>query len=90
MIKAVRDYVVVKPIYKKETIGGLVLADGAEKKEGEYYGVVLSVGPEYQYDLNPGEKVLFRKNEGVEIETEDRRVLLVLKSQWVVAKIEEI
>ena len=89
MLKACGSYVVVTPIYEKERKSGLVLADGTEKREGHFYGVVQSVGELYPYDLKIGQKVMFRRHEGTEIEALNGKKYLGLKKEWILAILED-
>jgi len=89
MIKACNSFILVTPIFKKTTTSGLILADGVEKKEGQYYGIVISKGSECKYEIKENDKVLFRRSEGIEFEQENGCKFLALKQEWVVAKLED-
>lgn len=88
MLKAAGSYVIVEPVFEVKNEKIYIPAHIA-KKEGDFYGVVVAVGPEYRQDkpLKVGESVLYRRNEGVEIE-HDGKKFLALKEQWVLAVIE--
>ena len=59
-----------------------VLHDRDKEYCGNFHGVVVAVGPEYQYGLKPYDKIRFRRHEGVKVEMGGER-LLALKSKWV-------
>ena len=85
MLQACGSYVVVEPVYEKKTETGIFIPDGSEKQNGNFHGTVISVGPEYPYELKKGDKVLFRRNEGTELDFK----LLALKKEWVITKLED-
>ena len=87
MIQAVGDMVIVEPVLKK-TVGVIHIPDSAQRKLSEFAGVVVSVGPEYPYEIKAGDKVLYRENEGVPVESQGKN-LLVLKSEWVVGRFDD-
>ena len=59
--------VIVRVEYKKKQ-GSIIIPDGAKRDSGEYWGVVMSVGPEYpDKTLKEGDKVIFDRNEGYKI-----------------------
>ena len=86
MINACGDQVIVDPIYEKAK-GVIVLPDGSEKREGEFHGIVVSVGPECKHSIKPGDRILFRRHEGTELEVCNKK-LLALKQEWVIAEVE--
>lgn len=86
MIKAPRDMVIVKVIYE-EKIGSIILTDYQEskKRHASFRGIVASVGPEFKYSVKTGDKILFPRGEGVEIETEEGN-LTSLQAKYILAK----
>ena len=88
MIKAVRDWVVVKLRYKEQT-GSIVIPDSAQQYSGDFYGEVVSIGPDYKYDLKTGDKIAFVRHEGFKIFDKDGEEYLSLRERWVLGKIEE-
>lgn len=76
MIKACGDYVVVEPKYE-EKIGVLHVPDTIQKQASEFYGVAVSVGPDcpYRNMVVQGDKILFQRNEGTEIDSMGKKFL---------------
>jgi len=104
MLRALRDEVIVKPIYE-DKVGSIIIPEFLRKSKkdaghGEYrqyhgfvYGVVESVGPRYKNtfqgrQLQKGDKVLWRRHEGQRIYVEGQEFIL-LKEKWVEAVYEE-
>ena len=86
MIRAVNDDVIVTIEYEDQSSGGIILPDGGKVYEGEFYGTVVSVGPGYKYGLNRGDKVMFIRHEGFEMEKDGARYLR-LRKEWVLARV---
>ena len=87
------DRVVVRPTEQEETTkSGIVLPDTAKERPQE--GEVVAVGPgrylnsgkRLEMELKVGDKVIYSKYAGTEIQVEDEE-LLVLGSNDVLAKI---
>ena len=92
-IKPMADRIVIRPTEKEETTkGGIFLPDTARERPQE--GEVVAVGPgrylnngkRAEMELKAGDKVIYSKYAGTEIEVEDEE-LLVLGSNDVLAKI---
>ena len=85
------DRVIVEPIKAEEkTKGGVILPDSVEKEKPQE-GKVLSVGPGKEVSdkiIKPqvkiGEKVLYKKYSGDEIELEGQK-LIILESEDILA-----
>lgn len=84
MLKPLADRVLIKVVEAEEkTKGGILLPDTAQKKSQR--GEVLAVGPgkisdngtRIPLDLKPGDKVLFAKYAGTDIEDNDEHFLLI-------------
>ena len=90
MIRAVNDDIIVTIEYDKKSAGGIFLSDGSKSSEGEFHGIVVSVGPDYKEDLKPGDRILFTRHgqapEGMLIE-KDGKKFWRLRSEWVEAVI---
>ena len=92
-LKPMSDRVVVRPTEQEEmTKSGIVLPDTAKERpqEGEVVAVgpgrYLSSGKRLEMELKVGDKVIYSKYAGTEIQAEDEE-LLVLGSNDVLAKI---
>ena len=92
-LKPMSDRVVVRPTEQEEmTKSGIVLPDTAKERPQE--GEVVAVGPgrylnsgkRLEMELKVGDKVIYSKYAGTEIQVEDEE-LLVLGSNDVLAKI---
>ncbi len=84
MLKPLADRVLIKVVEAEEkTKGGILLPDTAQKKSQR--GEVLAVGPgkfadngtRIPLDLKAGDKVLFAKYAGTDIEDNDEQFLLI-------------
>lgn len=83
MLKPLEDKVLLKPV-KEETVtsSGLVLAGGSEKPQEAIVvavgpGIVLQNGEKVVPDVKVGDKVVFSKYGGTEVEHEGVEYLLV-------------
>lgn len=84
MPRAVNDDVIVRLVHEKESYHGIIIPDQAKADEAQYYGVVVSVGPESTYGLQENQKILFTRKEGFEIR-EGEEVFLRLRREWILA-----
>ena len=82
--RAPGDMVLVDPVYDGMVAGSkiIMLHDRDKEYIGNYHGVVVAVGQERKDRLKPGDKIHFRRHEGVKVEYEGKK-LLSLKSKWV-------
>ena len=92
-IKPMADRIVIRPTKREETTkGGIFLPDTARERpqEGEVVAVgpgrYLNTGKRMEMELKAGDKVIYSKYAGTEIEVDDEE-LLVLGSNDVLAKI---
>lgn len=81
MLQAIRNTVIVKPIYEDQR-SQILLPEYSpvyKKYHGFVYGIVISIGSRYPYKdyIKPGDKVLFRRHEGKPI-YENGELYLVL------------
>ena len=83
-VRPLHDRIVVRRIEEKETArGGLIIPDTAKEKpqEGEVLAVgngkVLDNGTKVALDLKVGDKVLFGKYSGTDIEVDGEKVFLL-------------
>jgi chaperonin GroES len=96
MLKPLEDKVIVKPIEDGEqvTASGLIVQTFEKERPSE--AIVVAVGPGMTFgdgdrmtiDLNVGDKVIFAKYQGTEIEHEGEK-LLILAYRDIVAVIGE-
>jgi hypothetical protein len=103
MLQALRDEVIVKPVYQ-DKVGCIEIPEGSRfgKNSGHgqfrlyhgfIYGHIISVGPKYKetFDgriLQSGDKVIWTRNEGKRLFW-DRQEYLLLKSKHVLATIKD-
>ena len=81
------DRIVVKPIEREEvTKGGIILPDTAKEKPQE--GEIITVGPgkvkddgtRIAMDVKVGDKVIYAKYAGTEVEVDDEKLLIMHES----------
>jgi chaperonin GroES len=81
-IKPLADRVLVKPAAAEEkTVGGIIIPDSA--KEKPLKGEVIAVGngtKDEEMVLKPGDKVLYGKYAGTEIELDGEQFLIMRQS----------
>ena len=88
-IKPLADRVLVKPAPAEEKIGGIIIPDTA--KEKPLQGIVVAVGTgtkDEEMHLAEGDRVLYGKYSGTELEFEGDKFLIMRQSD-VLAKIEK-
>ena len=86
-LDAPRDLVIVEPVYTGvfEDSKLFVMHDRDKEYIGQFHGIVAAAGPDYPYGLKVGDKIRFRRHEGVKIEIGDKKYL-ALKAKWIEAK----
>jgi len=81
------DRVIVRPIEKEEiSKGGIILPDTAKEKPQE--GEIIAVGPgkvkddgtRIAMDVKVGDKVIYAKYAGTEVEVDDEKLLIMHES----------
>ncbi len=81
-IKPLADRVLVQPMEAEEkTASGIIIPDTAKEKPQK--GTVVAVGPgtkDEKMDLKAGDKVLYGKYSGTEIEIDDNDYLIMRQS----------
>jgi co-chaperonin GroES (HSP10) len=91
-LQALRDNIVVRLVFEKESRkGDVIIPDSALKYkqyDGFVYGEVISVGKKYPYELKPGDKVIIQRHEGIRIRYQ-REMYHIVKQRWVHAKIND-
>jgi len=94
MLQAMRDEVIVRPIYETKTKSGLIIPEGARQYRqyhGSIYGDVISIGPDFPKmfkDLKPGDQLIWRRHEGKRIIFEGE-LFFAVRSRWVMGKMVE-
>lgn len=84
MLKVLGNNILATLIYEEKR-GGVLIPGGSvvfKKYHGFVYGKVVAVGPEYPYDVKPGDKILIRRHEGKSFKYEGK-TYLKLKERWV-------
>lgn len=83
-LKPMGDRVVVRPSEKESlTQGGIYLPDTAQERpqEGEVVaagpGRILNNGKRVEMEVKPGDKVIYSKFAGTEVEVEDEELLVL-------------
>ena len=88
------DRIVVKPIEREEvTKGGIILPDTAKEKPRE--GEIIAVGPEklndegtrITMDVKVGDKVIYAKYAGTEVEIDGEKLLIMHESDIMAKRI---
>ena len=80
-LKPLADRVLVKPLEAEEKVGGIYIPDTAKEKPQK--GEIIAVGPgdtENKMTLKVGNKVLYGKYSGTEINFEDNDYLIMKES----------
>ncbi len=91
-LQPLSDRVIIRPIEREEvTKGGIILPDTAKEKPQE--GEVIAVGPgkltsdgkRLAPDIKVGDRVVYAKYAGTELEIEDEKLLIMHESD-IIAK----
>lgn len=78
-IKPLGERVLVKPLEEEQkTIAGIILPEKSKEKSTK--GEVLAVGKLQEVELNVGDKILYSKYAGTEIEIENEKYLILEKN----------
>ncbi len=88
-MQAVGSMVIIK-LVRQENVGSIILSDGAKTLEGEFYGKVISVGPDFpDKSLKSGDKLHFLRDEGYRWTSYyAREEYLSIKEKWVAARVD--
>ena len=93
-LRPLGDRIVVKPIEREEvTKGGIVLPDTAKEKPQE--GQIIAVGPgkltdegtRIAMDVKVGDKVIYAKYAGTEVEIDNEKLLIMHESDIMAKRI---
>jgi co-chaperonin GroES (HSP10) len=99
MLQALKNTVIVKPQYQ-DKINNIIIPDtsrfGKNSGRGEFqlyhgfiFGVVESIGKDYKYKLQIGDKIIFQRHEGIKFNFRGEEYLK-LKDRWVLARINDM
>ena len=83
-LEAVRNTVIVKIEYE-EKIGSIIIPDNAKQYSGDFKGRVISVGPDYKYDVKKGDRVYFYRHEGHKV-IKDDETYMSLRARWLMGR----
>lgn len=80
--------VIARLVYR-DTIRSIIVPDSAKTYNGDYYGEVISVGPDYpDKSLKAGDKIIYLRNEGYTFKTHGtREELISIQEKWIGGKI---
>lgn len=89
-IRAVGAMIIIKLMYA-DKIGSIIVPDQAKLYSGEYWGEVVSVGPDlpYHHELLVGDKIVFCRNEGYKFKpffNANYEELYAVKAKWVMGR----
>ena len=93
-LRPLGDRIVVKPIEREEvTKGGIILPDTAKEKPQE--GEIVAVGPgkltddgtRIAMDVRVGDKVIYAKYAGTEVEIDDEKLMIMRESDIMAKRI---
>lgn len=81
-LKPIEDHVVVKAesAAKEKTVGGIIIPDTAKEKPQMAEVIAVGTDEDLQKIVKVGDKVLYGKYAGTEIELEGEKLLILSKS----------
>ncbi len=86
MLQALRDNIIVKPLYEEKRSSIIIPKMAKEWKQynGNVYGLVISVGKDYKLkdEIKPGTIIAFEKNEGIKF-TYAGETYFKMRSRWI-------
>lgn len=93
MLQALRNEVIVLPIYETKSRGNIIIPEHARTYKlyhGSIMGEVVSVGPssEFRNSIQKNDKIYWRRHEGKKF-LHDGQTYMSVKDQWVMGKIQE-
>jgi chaperonin GroES len=87
-VRPLHDRLIVRRIEEKETVkGGIIIPDAAKEKpqEGEVLaignGKLLDNGTKVALDVKVGDKILFGKYTGTDVEIDGKKVLILREDE---------
>lgn len=93
MLQALRNEIIVRPIYEEKTRSGIIVPQWARQYKlyhGSIVGEVISVGPDSKFkdEIKVGDKIYWRRHEGKKVWYE-RKLYFAVKERWVMGKVIE-
>lgn len=92
MLRALRNEIIVKPIYEKNRGKIIIPPDSPHFKQyhGRITGEVISIGPRsiFKKDVDIGDKIVWLRHEGKKIIFE-RQVYFSVRDRWIMGKVIE-
>ncbi len=93
-LKPLGDRVVLKPIEAEETTASGIVIPGKEKEKPQQ-AEVIAVGPggmvdgkEVKMEVKKGQKIIYSKYSGTEVELDDKEKVIVVRQSDILAIIE--
>ena len=86
MFLAVRDTVIVELEYEEKS-KGIIIPDSAKQYYADFHGKVISIGPDYKFDLKIGDKLILERHEGFKI-IKGTKTYMALRERWCAGKLE--
>ncbi len=93
-LKPLADRVVLKPIEAEETTASGIVLPGKEKEKPQQ-AEILEVGPggvvdgkEIKMEVKKGEKVIYSKYAGTEVELDDKTKVIIVRQSDILAVID--
>lgn len=88
-IKPLNDRIVVKPLEAQEkSKGGIILTDGVKEKPQQGEVIATQLNKETPCVVNVGQIIVYGRYSGVEIETKEGEIVLIMKEEDVLAIVE--
>lgn len=90
MIQALKDNLIIKPLYEEKKNSILIpqTAINYKRNKGNVLGLVISIGKDYKHKdlLNPGDRISYQRGEGIKFIYQGE-TYLKLKARWVMGKV---
>jgi len=94
MLRPLNDYVVLEKVKEEEKTQSGIILTTKEAKDEPSHGVVIAVGPGktedgsfVKIDLKKGQKVIYKKYSGTEV-NDDKKEYLLIKAEDILAVVE--
>ena len=70
-LQAVGNMIIIK-VHYNDKVNSIHLPDATKRFVGNYWGEVVSIGPDSKKDLKIGDKVYFARHEGIRIDHDEK------------------